>query len=142
MNLLTGKISLMILVLCTVTSANDDRGTYLNDSSDWWSLQRRDGYDIKVKPGNVEIDEGSFSIGSLSLRHSLPDWMAKSGKTAKVSRGDGAIFRSQICYESTKKRPTQHLIRESGEITESFIFLRADNRGREQNFCTETSVAK
>jgi hypothetical protein len=136
------RILLLIVVLYSLTSAGDNRGAYLDDSSDWWSLQREDSYGIKVKSGNTEIDERNFGIGQLSLHEALLDWMTKLGKTTMVSRGDAAVARSQICYESVKTNGTQYLIREYGEITESFYLFEGGPSWKGQDFCAKTSSAK
>ena len=95
-----------------------------SDSSDWWSLIRREEFPSSehITPEDRQPAETNFQIAGITLGSpfDFSDIRSKYGEGAEVTRGDAASFRDQMCYVSPSG--DVHLIFEFGEV-ESVLYL-------------------
>jgi hypothetical protein len=100
---------------------------YIPDSSDWWSLIRREGVPdelVQIKEGNKKIYDANFEIAGVALGDNQFKELAKKfGKADEITRGDAASGRNQVCYESLEGSPTVRLIFEFGEGEAANFYL-------------------
>lgn len=115
----------LLLLLALPIPAHAQRN-YLRDSSDWWSLIRREEVpaDIPtIQRTNKPIDAANFEIAGIAIgANQFADSAKKFGRAEEVERGDAASGRHQICYRSAAGTTPVHLIFEFGEV-EAIIYL-------------------
>lgn len=94
----------------------------LEDSSDWWSINRADPGRPNPKASARELDASNFDIAGVTLGHGSSEAITGSlGAVTTVERGDASSGRSQLCYFSGQNDPV-HLVFEFGE-DESVVYL-------------------
>jgi hypothetical protein len=92
----------------------------LNDSSDWWSLNRDDPGRPSAKASTHALQASNFEIAGVTLGRGGDDPItSKLGMATSIERGDASTGRSQLCYG---RNTTLHLIFEFGE-DESVVYL-------------------
>lgn len=97
----------------------------LNDSSDWWSINRQDPRTPTVKPSNHELQPSNFSLAGVTLgQGGVEAITARLGRAPEIERGDASTGRSQLCYASALDSAV-HTVFEFGE-DESVFYLFSD----------------
>jgi hypothetical protein len=90
----------------------------MDDNSDWWSLLRDVRQELPCSPLSKEKpNAANFVIAGVDLRHAEPirDAEEKVAKTSeKMTRGDAATGRTQICFKSASEKGRFKLIFEEG----------------------------
>jgi hypothetical protein len=114
------------LVVCLLIAASSlcaaAQKTRLNDSSDWWSINREDSRIPPIKAGKQGLQSSNFSVAGIEVGHGgVEAFTAKFGRATEVERGDASTGRSQWCYVSASN-PSVHAIFEFGE-DESLFYL-------------------
>ena len=119
------KIFIAILLSSASILAQAQRN-YLHDSSDWWSLIRREEVPAEIPTiprSNKPIEEANFEIAGVLLgENQFTDLARKFGLADEIERGDAASGRHQICYRSAEGSRQVHLIFEFGEV-EGIFYL-------------------
>jgi hypothetical protein len=120
---------------------------YIPDSSDWWSLIRREEVPdelVQIKEGNKKIDDANFEIAGVALGDNQFKELAKKfGKADEITRGDAASGRHQVCYESLEGSPTVRLIFEFGEVEANFYLLEGGKSWSDSKACLKSkSITK
>lgn len=115
-------VSLLFAFLALSAAAQKSR---LNDSSDWWSINRQDFRVAPKKSGDQGLQSSNFSVAGVDIgRGGVEAFTAKFGPATEVERGDASTGRSQWCYVSATS-PSVHAIFEFGE-DESLFYLFSD----------------
>jgi hypothetical protein len=97
----------------------------LNDSSDWWSINREDARSPNVKRSDHELQSSNFSLAGVTLGQGGVEAITTSlGQAPEIERGDASTGRSQLCYGSPANSGV-HVIFEFGE-DESVFYLFSD----------------
>ena len=114
-------ILLLPVVLSSQKKPND---VSIDDDSDWWSIIRQDSPEENLKADEKDVQGANFRILGITVgRDEMDAIQAKLGKVAIVTRGDAAIGRQQICYQSLDGKT--YLTFESGEVQYAFyLFLK------------------
>jgi len=119
----------MLLLLLTASAMSQTQHRRLQDSSDWWSLVRREElpgreFERPIKVLKKTPAESHLQIAGVTLGGQYDAFIRKIdsrfGQATIVERGDAASGREQICYASPSGRI--HLIFEFGEV-ESIVYL-------------------
>ena len=85
------------LAVCSVLA----HAQRLNDSSDWWSINRENPRTLTVKPSNHELQAINFSLAGVTLgQGGVEAITTRLGRTPEIERGDASTGRSQLCYTS------------------------------------------
>jgi hypothetical protein len=128
------KILLLLLALPILAPAQRHR---LDDSSDWWSLIRREEFPAEIRnipPRNKPIDAANFEIVGVAIgENQFANLARKFGIAEEIERGDAASGRHQVCYQSSTGITPVHLIFEFGEVEGIFYLFKggADWKGSE-----------
>src|SRR5580700_2409612 len=127
---LSTKICALLFVLVLPLIRSDAQRSYppgyINDNYDWWSSVL-DIQTIGVKVQHRLLAPANFRILGITLGDNdsgdFSGVVAKLGKAAVTSRGDGAESRDQICYVSSGRAEKVHLIFEHSETIKSFYLF-------------------
>lgn len=88
----------LVLGVCAArVSAQRFPEGYINDSSDWWSLERDVSFGEHLNAGNKEIPVPNFQILGFSLldQNIFQEVAAKLGSAKTTTRGDAGTAREQ-----------------------------------------------
>jgi hypothetical protein len=97
-------------------------GQRLNDSSDWWSINREDSRIPNVKPSSHELQSSNFSLAGITLgKGGVEAITATLGQAPQIERGDASTGRDQLCYTSAANNSVR-VVFEFGE-DESVYYL-------------------
>lgn len=95
----------------------------LDDSSDWWSINRDDPGRPSAKASNHELKASNFEIAGITLGRGGSDAITtKLGMATSIERGDASTGRFQLCYYSSGRDGSVHLVFEFGE-DESVVYV-------------------
>jgi hypothetical protein len=109
-------------MLALLTVAAYSQTVTLDDSSDWWSINRDDPGRPSAKTSNHELQASNFEIAGITLGRGGSDAITtKLGMATSIERGDASTGRSQLCY-SSGHAGSEHLVFEFGE-DESVVYL-------------------
>jgi len=133
-------IATLLFVLTLPFAVANAQSTRLEDDSDWWSILRKDD-SREVKPKKELLSDSNFQIAGVSLsERQFQRLAAKLGKATEVERGDAAIGRHQICYESAKDGEKIHLIFEFGEVEETFYLFSGGEEWKGSELCARSRL--
>lgn len=110
----------------------------LNDSSDWWSINRTDRRTPNVKPSNRELQWSNFSLAGVILGQGGVEAMtAKLGQASEIERGDASTGRSQFCYASAANSAV-HVVFEFGEDESVFYLFSGGANWNGSKYCVQS----
>jgi len=110
----------------------------LNDSSDWWSINREDPRPGNVKPSNHELQSSSFSLAGVTLgKGGVEAITARLGQAPEIERGDASTGRSQLCYTSAANSAV-HVVFEFGEDESVFYLFSGGTPWRGSKYCVQS----
>jgi hypothetical protein len=113
-------------------------GQRLNDSSDWWSINREDPRTPNVKPSNHELQSSNFSLAGITLgQGGVQAIAAKLGRAPEIERGDASTGRSQLCYASAANSAV-HVVFEFGEDESAFYLFSSGARWKGSKSCVQS----
>ena len=113
----------LVVVYCIlVLSVAPAYAQRLDDSSDWWSINREDPRTPNATPSNHELQSNNFSLAGVNLgQGGVEAITARLGQAPEIKRGDASTGRSQLCYNSAANSAV-HVVFEFGE-DESVFYL-------------------
>jgi hypothetical protein len=113
----------LVIVSCVLALASAlSYGQRLNDSSDWWSINREDPRTPNVKPSSHELQSSNFSLAGITLgQGGVEAITARLGHAPQIERGDASTGRFQFCYASAANSVVR-VVYEFGE-DESVFYL-------------------
>src|SRR5579859_343583 len=115
------RLTILACVLELSVVAAFAQSIRLNDSSDWWSINRTDPGRPRATPGTQGLHPRNFEIAGVTLGHGSSDAILRSlGAVTTVGRGDASTGRTQFCYSSAETS-SLHLVFEFGE-DESVVY--------------------
>jgi len=110
----------------------------LNDSSDWWSINREDSRSPNVKPSNHELQSNNFSLAGITLgKGGVEAITDKLGQAPEIERGDASTGRLQLCYTSAA-RSAVHVVFEFGEDESVFYLFSSGTPWRGSQYCVHS----
>jgi len=110
----------------------------LNDSSDWWSINRTDPRTPNVKPSNRDLQSSNFSLAGVTLgQGGVEAITAKLGEASEIERGDASTGRSQFCYASAANSAV-HVVFEFGEDESVFYLFSGGARWNGSKYCVQS----
>jgi hypothetical protein len=121
------RLIVLVFVLGMLTVTASAQTVRLEDSSDWWSINRTDPGRPSVKPSADELQPRNFEIAGVTLGRGNSDAITGSlGRVPTVERGDASTGRFQYCYSSAQSGSV-HLVFEFGE-DESVVYLFSEGK--------------
>jgi hypothetical protein len=124
-----------VALLSTVAHSQSVR---LEDSSDWWSVNREDPRIPTVKPSNHELPPSSFNIAGVPLgKGGFEAITARLGSAPVVERGDASTGRSQVCYAPATASAVR-LIFEFGEDESLFYLFSGGASWKGSKYCVKS----
>src|SRR5450755_2087343 len=129
----------LLLFFCTLTLLSGlARAQRLNDSTDWWSINREDPRTPNVKPTNRELQSSNFSLAGIILGEGGVEAItATLGQAPEIERGDASTGRSQICYASAANSAV-HLVFEFGEDESVFYLFSGGAPWNGSKYCVQS----
>ena len=142
--MLPRRVVYFCLLLPLLSVLGHAQGKYFHDSSDWWSLIRREEVPaeiVRVTPKDKPIDDASFEIAGVAIGgQQFVELARKLGKADEIQRGDAASGRRQVCYESAKGNPAVHLIFEFGEVEGTFYLFQGGADWNGSKACAKSTL--
>ncbi len=139
--------ALLFALLLPLTQVGAQRSLppgYINDGSDWWSSIVGDSQAMNAKVQHRLPAPANFRILGITLGDNdsgdFSDVVAKLGKAAVTSRGDGAESRDQICYVSSGRAEKVHLIFEHSETIKSFYLFSGGSEWTGSDRCVKSDL--
>lgn len=103
-----------------LTGLANAQSVRLNDSSDWWSVNRKDA--PRPRASEHELQPENFIVAGINLNSGgFEGIAAKLGQATIIERGDASTGRFQVCYDPATTNNV-HLVFEFGE-DESLFYL-------------------
>lgn len=134
-------LPLLILITPLGASAQVQHEIYLTNNSDWWSVLRSASFGEGIPGQKREPPAASYRILGINLEEFLPlgQVASKVGPVVEVDRGDAAVGRQQLCYQSTSEGGKVYLIFEQGEVEQSFYLFRGGPAWIGDSACTTST---
>jgi hypothetical protein len=129
----------LVVVSCTLALFSALAYTQrLNDSSDWWSINREDPRTPNVRPSNHELQSGNFSLAGVTLgQGGVEAITARLGQAPEIQRGDASTGRSQLCYNSAANSAV-HVVFEFGEDESVFYLFSGGAPWKGSKYCVQS----
>lgn len=128
----------LILSFTLVLSSAFAYAQRLNDSSDWWSINREDPRIPNVKHSHHELQSNNFSLVGVTLgQGGFEAIMARLGRAPEIERGDASTGRSQLCYASATNSAV-HVVFEFGEDESVFYLFSGGPSWKGSKFCVQS----
>jgi hypothetical protein len=110
----------------------------LNDSSDWWSINREDTRTPNVRLSNHELQSSNFSLAGITLgKGGVEAITARLGQAPEIKRSDASTGRSQLCYNSAANSAV-HVVFEFGEDESVFYLFSGGAPWKGSKYCVQS----
>jgi hypothetical protein len=138
----SGALLLLIIsVPSVIAAAGSARTVHLDDDSDWWSILNPNFIPWKFSPQNREVSSSNFSVKNVALQKDMfKRAEAGFGESTRVTRGDAASGRDQVCYSFSENAQSAYLVFEQGEVSYTFYLFRDGPRWSGRDLCPKSSL--
>src|SRR5215470_9923460 len=125
---------IILLIVVTMSYAQQPDHVRLEDNSDWWSIGKDDN--PGTEPQKKLLDDADLTIAGIRL--GKDDAPKKFGPARTVERGDAGSYRGQICYKSLSDGT--FLIFEEGEVDSAAYLFESGKRWNGQDKCSASKL--